>query len=150
MKYPFTPWSVHVLCSCARSCATMRQPGGANGVLLKSTFPKFRCRLTLLDWFETVLTCSVLILLLIIPYPIGSSEMLDHNRITLIGSGSSMFEFLVLLLPFSDFLLVLFDISILLLRFLRLILSNIHFQFCVILDWWPPVSVCYAFFEPLE
>ena len=60
-----------------------------------------------------ILACSVLILLLVIPCPIGSSEMLDHNHIILIVSGSSMFEFLILLLPFGDFLLVLFDISIL-------------------------------------
>ena len=39
MKYPFTPWSAHVPLSCALSCATMRHPGGANGVLLKSKLP---------------------------------------------------------------------------------------------------------------
>ena len=36
MKYPFTPLSAHVPLSSALSCATMRYPGGANGVLLKS------------------------------------------------------------------------------------------------------------------
>ena len=52
-----------------------------------------------------VVACSVLILLLVIPYPIDSLEMLDHSRIVLIGSNFLMFEFLFLLLLFYNFLL---------------------------------------------
>ena len=39
MKYPFTPWCAHNFLSCARSCATIRHPGGVRGVVLKSKLP---------------------------------------------------------------------------------------------------------------
>ena len=145
MKYPFTPWSTYVPLSCDRSCATMSQSGGANGVWLKSKFPIIHCMLTFLNWFETVLACPVLILLLVIPYPIDSSETWDYICIILMENCSSMFEFFVLPLFFCECLLVVFDISILLLRFLLLICLKTHCQFYVVLDWCPHVSVCYEF-----